>query len=106
MKRMLVVIAGLVLAGCGVVLAPVDPALVIEAQRRFPDATEVELLRGREVLRTKCTQCHGVRDPRAYDEKAWTFYVGEMSARATLTLVDKQALLRYALVARDAPLPP
>ena len=106
MKRMLMVGLGLLLAACGVTLAPVTPALLGEAQRHFPDTTEAELLHGQATLRTKCTQCHGLRDPRAYDEKAWTFYVGEMSARATLTSAEKQALLRYVLVARSASMPP
>ena len=84
------------LAGCG---EPplVTPELVAVAQRRWPTVTAGELLHGREVLVTKCTTCHGVRQPADYPPALWQGYIEVMSPRAQLDDQQRTALLRYVL---------
>lgn len=89
------------LTGCGGPPPEVTPALVAVAQQRWPDTSEEMLLRGRQVLTTNCTRCHGVRQPADHEPKDWDAYVREMGPRARLDEAQTKDLLRYLLAAQE-----
>ncbi len=89
------------LTGCGGPPPEVTPALVASAQQRWPDTTNEMLLRGRLVLTTRCTACHGVRQPADHQPKDWEAYVREMGPRARLDADQTKDLLRYLLAAQE-----
>jgi cytochrome c553 len=93
------------LAGCGGHAPPVDAALVAKAQALAPGATAASLDRGRELLVTACTKCHGIRTPSDYTLPEWQGYLREMAPKAELNEDQVAVLLRYITVARtvDAP---
>jgi cytochrome c5 len=105
MRRVVVLVALLVgLAACGAAAPAVTPGLVTVAQRRWADTSADELSRGRQLLTTRCTACHGLRDPADHGPAEWEFYLKEMGQRAHLDTAEAQALQRYVLSARE-PLP-
>ena len=88
------------LAGCGEPPV-VTPELVAVAQRQWPTVTAGELLQGREVLMTKCTVCHGVRQPADHPPAVWQGYIEVMSPRAQLDDQQRADLLRYVLAGNE-----
>lgn len=91
----ILLLAGL-LVGCGDPPV-VTPELVAAAQRQWPTATAAQLSHGREVLMTKCTACHGVRQPADYSPAVWQGYLEVMSPRAQLDDQQRADVLRYVL---------
>ncbi len=100
---LVLLLAGLLsglLTGCGEPPV-VTPELVAAAQRQWPTATAAQLLHGREVLMTKCTVCHGVRQPADHPPAVWQGYIEVMSPRAQLDDQQRADLLRYVLAGNE-----
>lgn len=106
MKRSLLVLLlgasllGLSVCGPGWVPPPVSPELLARGQARFPDVTAEQLARGRSLLVTRCSRCHGVPSPTAKPEARWPRIVERMGRKARLDAAGKQDVLRFVLVAR------
>jgi hypothetical protein len=101
-SRSLLIGCGVLLVSCGGPPPEVTPALVARAQRQSPGVTAESLERGRQVLLTKCTACHGVRQPADYSPTLWRGYIREMGPKALLDDGQAAELLRYVLTAQEA----
>lgn len=108
MKRQLLcraITAGLafVLVGCQSDLSstapPVTAAFVQAGIRQHADATT--LTEGRRVYLNRCIQCHALPHVARYDPPRLTRILAVMSARASLTPEQHDAVLKYLLTARS-----
>jgi len=72
------------------------------AQKRWPNATSVELTEGKTIFETKCTTCHGAKNIPTRSEKSWLHEIADMSPKAKLTPEEKEKLTRYILSFREA----
>ena len=92
----------LAFGGCATI-PRVTPELTAFAISRWPDTTQEGLLRGREILTTRCNRCHFTPDPKEEPLAEWPDWVRKMGRKSKLD-ADQQALvLRFILVAREAP---
>lgn len=86
--------------GCGG--GAVTPALVQAAQKRWPDASEQSLGRGRDLFVGKCKTCHALPAPKDHTAEEWPKLVEKMGKLAELDAAGREAVLRYVIAARDA----
>ena len=98
----LALIAG-ALAGCwprsGNVVALSD-AQVDSARTRWPDATRVQMERGRRLALAHCGDCHGVPIPAHLSAAEWPAMVHTMAGRAGLVeAADREAVARFYVAA-------
>jgi cytochrome c553 len=95
-------VALLLLAVCGPGWnpPPVTPELIQRGQARYPDATPMQLVRGRQLLVTACARCHGVPDPARQPEARWPRIVDRMGRKAKLAAAERKAVLRFVLLNR------
>jgi len=98
------ILAGLVLAGCGPVIPPVTPDLVTTAQARGMATDLAQLERGRSLYTTRCSTCHALHDPQEKTVAEWPALVEVMGARAYLPEGQRRDLLAF-LMATAAPTP-
>lgn len=95
--RFLVVLAPLVvLAACATV--KVNPATTTQlqlAQQQWPSTNAEELEAGRELYRTRCNKCHGLRAPEALSPEEWHHELDEMAPKAKLTAEQREQVYRY-----------
>lgn len=82
--------------------AGVTPAMVSAAQKRWPDASEESLERGRALFTSKCKDCHALPSPKDHSAEEWPKYLEKMSKLAGLDAAGKESVLRYVISARDA----
>lgn len=54
-----------------------------------------ELRSGRDRYVAKCSGCHRLYSPAAYDDDVWRFQVDDMTAKAKLTDDDVATILTY-----------
>jgi len=86
-------------------LTPAQPDLAI-AQAHWPGTTMDQLNQGYTLFSTKCTQCHGMKNPKDYSADDWTDnYMPDMGKRAHLGQGDYDLVLHYILTKREAPAP-
>ena len=102
MIRRLGVRGGLALAiavacsSCARTVAPMaTPADVARAAERWPDTSDVELNRGRDVLVRSCGGCHLTPMPSDITAADWPGVLDEMAPEAELDDGERQALERY-----------
>lgn len=101
MRLLVLLLTGFLLASCGGPPPEVTPAMVARAQRQTPTVTTESLERGRQILLTKCTACHGVRQPADYSPTLWRGYIREMGPKALLDTGSMSDLLQYVLIAQE-----
>lgn len=104
MRLLIVLVIGVglfLLGSCGGPPPEVTPALVARAQRQTPSVSAESLVRGRHILLTKCTACHGVRQPADYSSTLWRGYIREMAPKALLDEGHASDLLQYVLAAQE-----
>jgi mono/diheme cytochrome c family protein len=97
----LIVGAGL-WAGCqsNLSLAPaVSPALIRAGAHE--NADEGTLAQGRVIFLNRCIQCHALPEVARFDAPHLTAIVAKMSARASLSPRQHEAVLKYLLTARS-----
>lgn len=49
----------------------------------------------RQIYETKCAKCHGLHDPRAYDDSAWDRWLSSMRRKARLTPSQYEQVSSY-----------
>jgi len=82
-------------------LTPAQPDLAI-AQAHWPGTTMEQLTQGYTLFSTKCTQCHGMKNPKDYSADDWTDnYMPDMGKRARLNQGDYDLILHYILTKRE-----
>lgn len=78
---------------------PVTAAMVGAARRQ--QVEETTLIAGRKVFVNRCIECHVLPVPAEHSAAAWPAIVRRMSARASLSAQERDALLSYILAARN-----
>jgi len=103
------VIVGCIGIGCaaypkaGTVPGPVSPALVQQAQTRWPEATEQSLVQGRDLFVERCQRCHKLPDRRAISDERWPKILEVMAPRAKLDANQHRLVLEFILAERNQP---
>ena len=102
------VILGFIVIGCGYpkggsVPGPVSPALLQQAQTRFPEASDQSLTQGRELFVGNCERCHKLPDRRAVSEEAWPKILNRMAKKAKLDDAQHKLVLQFIVSERSQP---
>lgn len=69
---------------------------------KFPDATAEQLKEGYAIYTGACTNCHGQKNIFKRSEASWMHEIDDMSPKANLTSVQKDALTKYILSMKAA----
>ncbi len=77
-------------------LVPGDAQLTA-IKAKFPDATAEQLKEGYAIYTGACTNCHGQKNIFKRSEASWMHEIDDMSPKANLTSVQKDALTKYIL---------
>ena len=80
----------------------VTPTLVSAAQKRWPEASQESLERGRSLYVSKCQDCHALPAPKGHSAEEWPKYMEKMGKLASLDTAGTELVLRYVIAARDA----
>lgn len=75
-------------------------ATALDAQRANVELAALE--DGRTLLVRKCSGCHRTPMPRDQAAARWPALVDEMAERSSLDAHERQLVLQYLLVMRDA----
>jgi cytochrome c5 len=97
MKRL--ACAMLLALGCAETLPPVATADVTRAQSAWPKTTLADLERGRDLYRSRCTECHSLYSPGTYAPDRWPKLVKEMTDKARLDEAETRDVTRYLTIA-------
>src|SRR5262249_42638580 len=101
-----VVVAGLAMVVACVPEVPRFGAEQLEAVRtNWPQTTEQDLVRGRQLYQAKCGGCHALEAPESRTPKQWDEALDEMAMRARMTDADREDVFRYLWAAGRHPLP-
>lgn len=68
---------------------------LVAIQVKHPDATLAVLTEGHSLYTGTCTNCHGAKSIYRIPEEKWQGIIDNMSPKAKLTDVQKDALSRY-----------
>lgn len=90
-------------AACAGAIPRTTPALAAEAQRRWPEMDAERFERARSTYIARCAGCHPLPTPRAMSAEDWPGTMADMGRRSKLDAATSEDLLRWVLVARDAP---
>lgn len=94
----------LLLAACfpkpGVAPGPLSATSVASAQQQWPETSEEQLERGRQLFLQHCNGCHDYPDLVAYPEQKWPAAARRMGNKADLPEVDTEWVLRFILASR------
>ena len=103
MKRVIVVAALVLLAGCATVkLATPTQQDVDRVSAKYPGYTLTDLDHGKKLFEQHCSDCHRLKDPVKRSEEQWETIVPKMVKNVnkkeganTLNADDQQAILKY-----------
>ncbi|OQX69132.1 MAG: hypothetical protein B6A08_06560 [Sorangiineae bacterium NIC37A_2] len=79
---------------------PPNQEWIGRAESRWPDTSEEELLRGRQLFMERCNECHRHPDVTYLPEQQWPTTMVQMGKYAKLTDAERKAVLRFILTAR------
>jgi hypothetical protein len=71
----------------------------------FPDLSVAQLTRGRELYVQSCSGCHALYPPSSRTPAGWHEALRTMAPKVQLDGADREAVLRYLLVASQRPRP-
>ncbi len=99
MKK-LVVLFVVVISACSVKLAPLTQANADKAAAKYPAITLSELNKGKETFESKCTMCHGLKNPGKKTATKWDATVTQMVNRANkktekISANDRDLIMKY-----------
>lgn len=101
MKRSLSILALSLLISCaGVKLAVPVQSDVDRMHDTYPDYSLEQLLEGKALYETKCTRCHGLKDPVDFTVEEWSRITPNMIDKAnrrqqTISETEGELILRY-----------
>jgi mono/diheme cytochrome c family protein len=72
---------------------------------KYPDATAEQLKQGHSIYIGACTNCHGQKNIFKRSEASWLHEIDDMSPKAKLTAVEKDALTKYILAMKATQAP-
>jgi len=91
-------VGSIMLAGC-TATGPV--AVTPELARSGRGASEQTLREGRALFVSRCIECHSLPDPHRYPRERWPLLIDKMAGRASLSQVERDAILTYVQAARE-----
>jgi hypothetical protein len=83
-----------------VLMSPTQTDLSV-AQKLFPDISLNDLTKGHELYTTKCTKCHGAKNPANFTAEEWPKILSKMAPKAKLSDEEKTLVNQYFLVTRE-----
>jgi len=98
------IVAGAALAGCVTIPVPVDADLPA-AQALRADVTLSELTEARRLYVGKCSGCHSLYAPTAFDDDAWRSHVRQMRPKARIDQATAERIWLYLASLNDRPTP-
>ncbi|MEI6020987.1 MAG: hypothetical protein WCR21_07645 [Bacteroidota bacterium] len=82
-------------------------AHVVAMQSKYPQLDSISLTKlesGHRIYNSgACIKCHAAKDVLAFDELKWAIIIGDMSMRAHLADIEKDALVKYILAIKAIP---
>lgn len=92
----------LLLAVAGCVAIPHPEAVDLPAAQAIrAGVTLPDLAAGRDLYVRKCSGCHGLFAPAAFDDPTWRHHIGEMRERARLAPAELDAIWLYVATLND-----
>ena len=61
------------------------------------NALSADLLKGKEMYRKKCIECHGLYAPSRYTDSQWHSLMEDMADEANLNAQQEELILNYLL---------
>jgi hypothetical protein len=96
-----------------ILLISCNPKLTIPVQKdadrgatAFPGLTLDQLKEGKMLFETKCTQCHGTKNPTSWTEAQWRKIIPAMAEKATkshkkeISKTEQETVLKYVITMR------
>ena len=108
MKK-LSVIGLIVLIGCSTSkLASPNQSDVDRVAEKYPDYSLADLNQGKTLFQQNCGKCHGLKDPKEYNEDQWNKIVPPMVKKVNKNglVLDEKAqkqILRYVVTMSSKP---
>ncbi len=69
----------------------------LRASAKFPGATMASLQNGKMLYEEKCSTCHGLKNPAAYNEEEWRKHVRRMAPKAKIDKPTEELILQYVV---------
>ena len=111
LKITTIALTALILNSCGASkksAAPIATTNIIPGdaelkaiQVRYSDVTMQTLTEGHSIYTGACTNCHGQKNIYKRSEASWLHEIDDMSPKAKLTAVQKDALTKYILAMKE-----
>lgn len=107
-KISIIALAAIMMAACGSSKKSSTPsaaapsiipgdAQLTAIKAKYPDATAEQLKQGHSIFIGACTNCHRQYNIFKRSEASWLHEIDDMSPKANLTAVEKDALTKYIL---------
>lgn len=112
MNRLLVIVLLFVAAACSTTKSTKSSSAasddVARGAAKFPGYTQEEFNKGNALYSKYCASCHGLKDPKAYNEEGLRSIVPNMVVKANKKLgmviddKDEEAILKYLITMSTA----
>jgi cytochrome c5 len=67
------------------------------AAAKYPGASLATLQNGKMLYEEKCSNCHGLKNPTAYNEEQWGKHVKRMAPKAKIDKLTEELILQYVV---------
>jgi len=67
------------------------------AAAKYPGASLATLQNGKMLYEEKCSNCHGLKNPTAYNEEQWGKHVKRMAPKAKIDKPTEELILQYVV---------
>lgn len=112
MKPILFLMAIALCTACGAKLTTLTASDAERGAQQFPGLSLAQLKEGQELFKTKCSQCHPLKNPTSRDEAEWRAVVPRMAAKAEkrankqkIDAASQEKILKYLITMRLAKVP-
>ncbi len=100
MKKSILFLAAIIfLAACASKKAVVSlsESDASRAAAKYPGASLATLQNGKMLYEEKCSNCHGLKNPTAYNEEQWGKHVKRMAPKAKIDKPTEELILQYVV---------
>ena len=67
------------------------------AAAKYPGASLATLQKGKMLYEENCSNCHGLKNPTAYNEQQWGKHVKRMAPKAKIDKPTEELILQYVV---------
>ncbi len=92
----LIILAILIVIACSPLLYPTSED-VERARKLWDDVDSLQLVRGMQLYKEKCSGCHYLYRPHQFTPDQWRHNIDEYADEAKLTPQEKELILRYVI---------